>query len=146
MLYICPHVFRKLTPDPICLQSCYIFVNFCFLRRPQTPVASNNATYLSTCVSEIDPRPYLLASCYIFVNMSFGNGPQTPFACNHALHICQLVFLKKTPDHSCLQSCYVFVHMCVCVNVYCSEKMVRYRNIIWSFYHFSDPGLTSHSI
>jgi hypothetical protein len=28
----------------------------------------------------------------------------------------------------------------VCVNVYSLEKVLRYRNFIWSNYSFSDPG------
>jgi hypothetical protein len=35
---------------------------------------------------------------------------------------------------------------CVCVNVYFLEKMVRYRNFIWSFIAFRSIELTSHII
>jgi hypothetical protein len=103
----------------------------CFENRPQTPFACNHATYLSSCVSEADPRPQLLAKNKFLVNLCFWSRPQTPVASNHAaylstcvseidprphmiaimLHFCQLVFLKKTPDPNCFQSCYIFVNM-----------------------------------
>jgi hypothetical protein len=40
---------------------------------------------------------------------------------------------------------YSFTCVCVCVNVYILEKMVRYRNFYLVIYRFSDPiELTSH--
>jgi hypothetical protein len=89
MLHICHHVFWKSTPDPICLQSCYIFVNLCFWRRPQTPVAYPKIIF--------------------FVNLCFWRRPQL---LTKKLKNCELVFLKKTPDPSCFKSGYVFVNLC----------------------------------
>jgi hypothetical protein len=73
-----------------------------------------------------------------------GGEEEEEMSCSHTEIRLKLFLVRtlrrKTAVTSQPATCHLCVCVCVCVNVYSLEKMLRYRNFIWSNYRFSDPG------